>query len=274
MPLQVRFIKTNPTENMTLLLQSAIPREKQAEVAKKLIAYNSVYAEQAGFVEEPANPAAAARLQMMAGEFCGNATLSLAAYLFAKEQPVDGEKKIIPLEVSGAEEILVCEMQKIPTGFQGEISMPLPLSYGFRTYSLEGETYALFTVDFLGICHIIVPKSLWGEDAKEKAEQAAEAWENEISVDALGILLLEESRMELVPLVSVRGAGRVWERGCGSGTTAVGVYLAWQKKESVSAVLYQPGGEMGISVIYTEKGITKLMLTGKVSIVAEGVAYV
>lgn len=273
MSLQVHFIKANPTENMTLLLQSPVPRERQQEVAKQLIAYNSVYAEQAGFIEESTHPTAAAHLQMMAGEFCGNATLSLAAYLFAKEQPKDGEKKIISLEVSGAEDIVVCTMQKISTGFQGKISMPLPVSYGFQDYSLEGKNYSLFTVDFLGICHIIVPKSLWGEDAKERAEQAAEAWENEISADAFGILLLEESSMELEPLVSVRGAGRVWERGCGSGTTAVGVYLASQKKENVAAVLHQPGGKMRISVTYTEKGITELILTGKVSIVAEGVAY-
>ncbi len=274
MSLQIQFIKTNPTENMTLLLQTPVPRERQQEIAKKLIAYDNVYAEQAGFIEEPKDLRAAARLQMMAGEFCGNASLSLAAYLFAKEQPEEGEEKTILLEVSGAEELVVCQMKKTVEGFTGRLSMPLPVAYGFLPYSLEKENYRLFTVEFAGITHIIVPDSLWGDCAKEKAEQAAELWEKEISADAFGILLLNEQTMTLTPFVSVRGAGRVWERGCGSGTTAVGVYLAEKQRKSLSAVLHLPGGNMGISVTLQNGAMEQLTLEGNVSIVAEGVAYI
>lgn len=76
--MEVKFIKASPTENMTLLIETPVAREKQLAVAERLIAYGSVYAEQAGYIEEAENPAAEKRLQMMAGEFCGKASLSLA----------------------------------------------------------------------------------------------------------------------------------------------------------------------------------------------------
>ena len=65
--MEVKFIKASPTENMTLLIETPVAREKQLAVAERLIAYGSVYAEQAGYIEEAENPAAEKRLQMMAG---------------------------------------------------------------------------------------------------------------------------------------------------------------------------------------------------------------
>ena len=46
--MEVKFIKASPTENMTLLIETPVAREKQLAVAERLIAYGSVYAEQAG----------------------------------------------------------------------------------------------------------------------------------------------------------------------------------------------------------------------------------
>ena len=50
--MEVKFIKASPTENMTLLIETPVAREKQLAVAERLIAYGSVYAEQAGYIEE------------------------------------------------------------------------------------------------------------------------------------------------------------------------------------------------------------------------------
>ena len=55
--MEVKFIKASPTENMTLLIETPVAREKQLAVAERLIAYGSVYAEQAGYIEEAENPA-------------------------------------------------------------------------------------------------------------------------------------------------------------------------------------------------------------------------
>jgi len=270
--MELRFIKTSPTENMTLLIQTPVPREEQLAAAERLIAYGSVYAEQAGYIEEPADPRAEKRLQMMAGEFCGNASLSLAAWL-AKEKglPV-GEKTEVLLEVSGAEQLVHCEITRNEKDFSGRVAMPLPKKIEKKAFWLEGERLELPVVTFSGITHIIVPASLWKDAGKEKAEQAAKAWAAELP-EAFGILLLEEEQHILHPLVCVQGVSLIWERGCGSGTSAVGAYLAWKTGGSVSVLLKQPGGSMGAEVTCKEGRIEALHITGNVAIVAEGTAY-
>ncbi|MGN0135434.1 hypothetical protein [Anaerotignum sp.] len=270
--MELKFIKTSPTENMTLLIQSPVPRKQQLATAEKLIAYGSVYAEQAGYIEEPENPLAEKRLQMMAGEFCGNASLSLAAWL-AKEKglPV-GEKTEIVLEVSGADDLVRCEIQREEKGFFGRVAMPLPKAVEKRTFLLDGESLELDTVIFAGITHIIVPASLWGEERAARAEQAAKAWAGEMP-EAFGILLFDAEKKQLTPLVSVEDVSLIWERGCGSGTSAIGVYLAEKTGKSVSVSLKQPGGSMGVEAEYVNGKIQALFITGHVSIVAEGTAY-
>ena len=138
--MEVKFIKASPTENMTLLIETPVAREKQLAVAERLIAYGSVYAEQAGYIEEAENPAAEKRLQMMAGEFCGNASLSLAAWLAQKKNLQIGEKTEITLEVSGAEELVRCEMKReAEHRFLGRVAMPLPQTIEKRAFTLDGE---------------------------------------------------------------------------------------------------------------------------------------
>ncbi len=270
--MELQFIKTSPTENMTLLIETPVPREQHLEVAEKLIAYGSVYAEQAGYIEEPENTLAEKRLQMMAGEFCGNASLSLAAVLAAEKDLAVGEETEIILEVSGADSLVRCQMKKEETGFSGRVAMPLPKAIEHKKFHLEGETYELDVVVFEGISHIIVPTSLWDKNAVEKAELAAKVWAEEMPA-AFGILLFDEEKGELKPLVSVQGATLIWERGCGSGTSAIGAYLVEKEGKSVSVNLKQPGGIMGAEVSVKNGKIESLHITGKVSIVAKGTAY-
>lgn len=271
--MQLKFIKTSPTENMTLLIETPVPREEQLAVAERLIAYGSVYAEQAGYIETPENPAAEKRLQMMAGEFCGNASLSLAAWL-AKERDLPiGEKTEILLEVSGAEELVCCEMErKTENSFCGRVAMPLPQAIETEQFTLDGEKFELTTVVFAGITHVIVPASLWGERGREKAAHAAQAWAKDLP-PVFGILLFDEETHCLQPLVAVEDVSLIWERGCGSGTAAIGAYLAAREKKDVSVSLKQPGGVMQAAVSYANGRITKIEIVGSVAIVAEGIAY-
>lgn len=257
---------------MTLLIETPVPREQHLEIAEKLIAYGSVYAEQAGYIEEPENPLAEKRLQMMAGEFCGNATLSLAAVLAEEKDLQTGEETEILLEVSGADGLVNCHMKKEGKGFFGKVAMPLPEAVEQKTFCLNGESYTLDVVVFAGISHIIVPMSLWEENGVKKAEQAAKEWAEEMPA-AFGILLFDREKMELRPLVSIQGATLIWERGCGSGTSAIGAYLAMEKGESLSVSLQQPGGIMGAEVSVENGKIQSLSIAGKVSLVAKGTAY-
>ena len=272
--MEIQFVKVSPNQNMTLLIETPIAREKQLEIAKTLIAYHSVYAEQAGYIEQPKNKKALARLQMMAGEFCGNATLALATYLFAKEQPPAFSKKIIPLEVSGADDIVYCHIQKTQQHFMGTLEMPLPLCVEQKQYVLHDKSYLLETVCFAGIWHIIVPKSLWGANATDYAQQAANAWGNQIDAEAFGILIWDETTQELQSLVCVKNASLIWERGCGSGTSAIGIVTALQQKSNIALDIQQTGGIMHIAVTYEKNKISHIQLSVPIAIVAKGTAYI
>ena len=79
--------------------------------------------------------------------------------------------------------------------------------------------------------------------------------------------------MTLEPLVCVKNASLVWERGCGSGTTALGAALAAKKQNSLSLGLKQPGGVMHIDANWKDGCLHSLTLTVHVKIVAAGTAY-
>ena len=65
--------------------------EKTLRRAARLLEPDCVGGEQVGYLEAPSDERAAARLQMMGGEFCGNATMALGALLCRREALADGE---------------------------------------------------------------------------------------------------------------------------------------------------------------------------------------
>lgn len=270
--MELRFIKASPTQNMTLLIQTPVPREQQLAVAEQLIAYGSVYAEQAGYIETPEDARAEKRLQMMAGEFCGNASLSLAAWLAKEKGLTVGESTEILLEVSGAADLVCCEITGEEKDYHGRVQMPLPEKMEERGFSLRGQQYRFPVVVFEGITHIIVPEEVWGEDGVMLAEQAVKEWKQELP-EVFGILLYDAEKETLHPLVAVGESSLIWEKGCGSGTCAIGAYLAQMAGRSITASLKQPGGTMGVEAVLEEGKLKKLYITGMVSIVAEGTAY-
>ena len=271
--MELKFIKASPTQNMTILVQTPVPREEQLAAAEKLIAYGNVYAEQAGYIEEPQDHRAEKRLQMMAGEFCGNASLSLAAWLAKEKGLAVGERTEILLEVSGAKEPVCCEITREENGYTGRVEMPLPERIEERDFLLNGVQYTFPVVAFHGITHIIVPAAAWGEDGVKLAEQAATTWKSELP-EVFGILLYDAEEKTLQPLVAVGESSLIWEKGCGSGTCAIGAYLAQKAGVSIVTSLQQPGGSMQAEAVVIGNRIEKLYITGTVLIVAEGTAYI
>ncbi len=271
--MEINFIKTSPTENMTILVETQIPEELHLAVAQKLIAYNGVYGEQAGFIQEPKDKHAAKALRMMAGEFCGNATLSLAAWLMEQKQPSLGATEIVLLEVSGAGNLVPCEIQREEGGYYGRVDMPLPLSVSREEFSIGMEILTLPVVRFEGIVHIIVERKIWGTEARAKAEEAVCLWAEKMP-DAFGILLWDGETKELEPLVCLKDTSLIWERGCGSGTSAIGAFLAMEAGSDISLECKQPGGTMGAQVTLNQGKIVSLQISGHVTIVATGKAYI
>ena len=264
----VDFVKISPTENMTIIVTSPVPRVQQASVAEGLMAYAGVYAEQVGFLEESNRSGSCARLQMMGGEFCGNASMSLAAWLARRDGLAEGETAEYPLEVSGAEKTIVCSVRRTGGCYLGSVSMPLPVEIGECSLLPEKK---LPLVRFEGIAHVIVPeKLLSGEEAQEKISE----WCRALKADAMGILLMDEKGERMRPLVYVAETdSAVWERGCGSGSAAVGAFSAVKAGGDVRMEIVQPGGTIGVEVRTASGNIEEIRISGRVKIVASGEAY-
>ncbi|MCD7770151.1 MAG: hypothetical protein LUH36_08580 [Oscillospiraceae bacterium] len=208
--MELRFAKLNPTENMTILVETPVPREQQSEIAARLMAYNSVGGEQVGFIEPASLPEVRARLQMMGGEFCGNASLSLAALLFWRDE---AERSDITLEVSGYDAPVRCAVERRNGVTWGTVSMPLPE----RMDTVQGYP----AVYFPGIVHLIVPLSAF--PSRERAEIFLRQNAGVLGVEAMGLMLMNETASVMTPCVYVRSTDSVvWEHGCDSGTAAVG----------------------------------------------------
>ena len=150
--MELRYTVIDPTKNITLLVTTPVPRDVQPRVAAELLRREKD-AEQVGFAEGLAagNP----RLQMMGGEFCGNATMSMAAWLH-RELPV-GAERALTLPVSGAPQPVACRITRIDGCFMGTVAMPLPERIEQLSLPVGGVMQTFPVVHLPGICHVIAP---------------------------------------------------------------------------------------------------------------------
>ena len=267
--MKLHFAKLNPTENMTILVTDPVPRERHSAVADALMAYGSVGGEQVGFLEEPTLPGARMRLQMMGGEFCGNATMSLAALLAFQEDLPDGGEAIYPLEVSGAAEIVNCRIERCGDACRGAVRMPLPEA--IREVDFPGGVRCP-VVFFPGIAHAIVRE---GVLRASDAPRCIEAWCDACNAEAMGIILVDDALDRIRPLVYVRSTdSSVWERGCGSGTAALGAYLAHERRGDATLDVAQPGGTIHVKAGWDGERVSRLEISGDVRLAAIGEAWI
>jgi len=217
--------------------------------------------EQCCFVTLPRNAGAIARVEMFGGEFCGNATRSVAWL-------VTGGKDYTGLiEVSGVDRLLEFAVK------DGEVSveMPLPESDRLVTQVPEGSM-----VQLDGIAQLVVT--------------AEELRKNQTPRDLLTRLLANDTYgLAVQPAVGVsyydQATGKaefcVWvkevdtifdETACGSGTSAIGIALAANRKTSVELPVAQPSGEsITTTAVYESGEITKSQITGTVTVLYDGV---
>jgi len=254
------FVKFSPTQNMTVIVTSPVARDDQRAVAEKLMAYDGLYAEQVGFIEEPSVPGAQLRLQMMGGEFCGNAAMCAAVIAACKSQDEN-----VSIEISGADGIVHVRTERdSDTEWRCCVRMPLPTDIcekdGLYFVRMPGITHAvMFTDDYSG---------LDGERILRDIAKTEDA-------DALGLIMYSRDSSVIKPLVYVRGTDTmVWERGCGSGTAAIGAVEAYISCEKIRREISQPGGVIAVEAQWQHGKVCELSIEGKVKIVAEGSAFV
>lgn len=265
----IRYAMMDPTGNITVLVTDPVAREKQPALACAMMADPAVGGEQVGFLEKPEAPACRCRLQMMGGEFCGNATMSLAAYL-TRNELADGEETTVPLEVSGAAGVLDCRIRREGDFFEGTVRMPEARTCEKEDRLWNGRKVPVTRVELDGITHLILREPI-PDDAE--AERMLRAWAETVGDEAVGLLQWNDAEGRMRPLVLVKPTGTaVWETGCGSGSSAVGVMKALEHDDPVTVTdVRQGGGMIRVTVNKNEKCPLTITITGKVRLVREGV---
>ena len=268
--MELRYTVIDPTKNITLLVTTPVPRDVQPRVAAELL-QRERDAEQVGFAEGLA--AGEPRLQMMGGEFCGNASLSAAAVIFSRAGLAEGLYCEELFEVSGAPEpVKISGSMVNRTCFEGEVAMPLPESISECSFldGFEGYTFPL--VRFPGICHAIVPV---GTIERERAKAVIASWCRQLGADALGLMFFDRDKHTLTPLVYVASTDTaVWEGSCASGTAAVAAYLAELDGEYASVRLTEPRGTVSASATYSASQVRSLTMSNRAVIQGEFTALI
>lgn len=253
--MDLRIRTADPTGNITVFVLDKVKREDYAQIAAQLLEKEELHAEQVGFIEEKED--GTWRMQMMGGEFCGNASRSFG-YLKSLLDEKHPEK--VPVEVSGSDRILTAEVD-LEKG-TSRIQMPLPLKV-CRVQTEEGESYPL--VEFDGICHVIV----FSEPEPVKTPGIIQAALRRVSCDACGVMYVKGDCM--IPAVYVKETDSlIWESSCGSGTMGTAVCLSEGKADGIYTYqLRQPGGTIE-AVVYRQGGkVTECKMGGAVSISEE-----
>lgn len=265
--MEVQYTKFDPTGNVTLIVRTPVPREKQPALAEKLMALDKG-SEQVGFLEKPQHEGSALRLQMMGGEFCGNASISAAALKLSERKPAVGDKDIITLEISGADKPLGVGIGYCGDNtYSGSVAMPLPESNFDCELVFEGKRVVMPVVRMPGIAHAVVTNNL----SPAFAEKAIAEWCRQLNAEALGIMFYEREKKLLNPLVYVASTGStVWESSCASGSCAVCAYESARTGESTSLELRQPGGTLKVESFCKSGALFGLKLTGSAKLCESG----
>jgi len=276
--MRLNFVKMNPSGNTTVLILDPLPRSMYALVVSQIMKPTSLSAEQVGFVEPSTISAAAARLQMMGGEFCGNASRCFAAWLVERQYPeiIFHEELgswVVPIEVSGHYGVLNAVVKKDKKD-RISVKVPMPVPSWVKQKSFRGLPYDLTLVAFEGIMHVVA----WDVPPSEKNfESIREKVYRELGdrPGALGVMFYNEEKQFITPVVFVSQVNSlVWESSCGSGSVAVAASLAERERKSVNSLLLaQPGGIIGVNVKWDNK-VREAEIFGDVSIEAEGTVYV
>ena len=230
MELKIRV--ANPAGNVTIFVMSPAKREEYAAISRELLCMEELHGEQVGFVEEAQD--GNFHMQMMGGEFCGNATRSFGYLLNMLSQEKAEE---VWVDVSGSQKKLkvAVDMEK----GTARTEMPLPLE--IKEISVKGKVFSM--VVFEGICHIIVKSA---PKAQEFVDELIGEAKKVCPCDAYGVMFLEGNQM--TPVVYVEStASMVWESSCGSGSMGAAVYLSKDADTGEFVYeLYQPGGMIEI----------------------------
>lgn len=240
--MKLKVLRADPAGNITLFVLSPVEKNEYADVANRLMALPQFAAEQVGFIHD-------GRMDMEAGEFCGNASRAYGM-LVARQQGISGE---VQVEVSGCDHPL----SVFVTETAASCEMPLPL--WVRQVGVKGKTCTL--VHLGGIAHLIVenvpPSETFFAAAEPIFREMAE-------LEAYGVIFLDGEKMR--PLVKVPATDTLfWEGSCGSGTLAAQIARCEGLPDGVyGGAFIQPAGTVTAEVTRHDGKIVSAKIGGPV----------
>lgn len=269
-----RYSIFDPAGNVTALVESDVPVEKQPAVAAEIMkVYPEV--EQVGFVlfSDRSEGGYDAELRMAGGEFCGNASCCAAVLYVMNLIHSEPDKSIdVKLRVSGTSEPVFVIVEPVDRdSFSTSIHMPASVSIIENCFTYNQLSEKLPLVIMEGISHVIImPESHFYDlvHNPKDAEAAVQKWCNELRTDGLGLMFLNRNNdaYHLTPLVFVPGSGTTfWENSCASGSAAVGMVLAQKEGRKIMLTLHEPGGKLFVEC---DPVTGKTILSGTVRIVS------
>lgn len=228
----LNYFRANPAGNITGFVLGDVEKSEKSLIARAIIEQIDSTVEQVGFISE--NQDGKLRMDMMGGEFCGNATRSFGLFVAILNE-LKGENKLL-LSVSGTDK----DIEVITNSEEMTSEVTLNKAKKIAYLNLVGNEY--FTVFLDGIIHVIVPDR---KADKVFVIQLINELQKTYKEDAYGCLFLDEERMYMEPYVYVPETETLIKEGsCGSGTVASGYYLNKDKRRDFKEEIFQPGGSI------------------------------
>jgi diaminopimelate epimerase len=273
------LIIADPAKNISAFVLNRRPSEMtaafRAALSEALLADPALGAEQAAFVLPPGQEGNRHwRLEMMGGEFCGNAARSLGLYVAVKTG-LQGRHRIV-IESSGLS-VPVPVRTDTETG-RAEADIPGPSAMT----SLNFEGRMLPVCVFEGITHVLAPEL---EPDREIFFALKAAFErNAPSLPgALGVLFAgspageaaadaasppDAADIAMTPAVYVYGTDSlVFESSCGSGSAALAVYGSRNLSDGEGRYrIIQPGGIIEARVVKLAGAVVSVSIGGTVTL--------
>lgn len=241
----------DPAGNVTAIVCSDVPAAERARVAAQILRLPELGIEQVAFLTAPRS-GGEIRLEMMGGEFCGNA-LRCAGFYQALRNGAQG-KSCVFAEISGADGVQPV-MADTAEGTASTV-MPLPLS----VQSAGWADVQAARVTFAGITHFVIDCAQPDETLVQRAIAAAP------EASAVGAIFLDRTHGSIKPVVFVREtASCVAENSCASGSVATAVVLTADFADGITEIgIGQPGGTLEVGVQRTDGAVTGLSIGGAV----------
>ena len=143
--MELNILRADPAGNITIFVLDQVEKAQRAAIAEKIMAIPALKAEQVGYVC-PAEEDADGHMEMMGGEFCGNATRAYGMYIARQK----GGLSSVKLRVSGCDHIVTAQVDLEAGTARAE--MPCPRSV--QRITVNGHEGTL--VDLTGIAHFVV----------------------------------------------------------------------------------------------------------------------